>query len=168
MARLIILIAVIAIALIIWNKISKASGQQRKQLILWSVIGSVLAIFAVLTVTGHLNIITAAIAGTIALLPKLLPRLLLLARYLPYISRLYAQREQHTRQQNGQQGSAPPRGKTGMSREEAMEVLALKPGYSSEDVIQAHRRMMQKVHPDRGGSDYLAAQINKAKDTLLG
>lgn len=164
MARLIILIAVIALALIIWHKISKASGQQRKQLILWSVIGSVLAIFALLAVTGHLNIITAAIAGAIALLPKLLQ----FARYLPYISRLYAQRDQQTRQQNGQQGSAPPRGKVGMSREEAIEVLALKPGYSREDVIQAHRRMMQKVHPDRGGSDYLAAQINQAKDTLLG
>jgi len=49
-----------------------------------------------------------------------------------------------------------------------MEILGLKPGYKGEDVIQAHRRMMQKVHPDRGGSDYLAAQINKAKDTLLG
>ena len=55
-----------------------------------------------------------------------------------------------------------------MSSEEAMEVLGLKPGYTKDDVVQAHRRMMQKVHPDRGGSDYLASQINKAKDTLIG
>jgi len=48
-----------------------------------------------------------------------------------------------------------------------MEVLALKPDHNADDVIQAHRRMMQKVHPDRGGSDYLAAQINQAKETLL-
>ena len=55
-----------------------------------------------------------------------------------------------------------------MSPDEAREVLGLKPGHTKEDVIQAHRRMMQKAHPDRGGSNYLAAQINKAKDTLLG
>ena len=54
-----------------------------------------------------------------------------------------------------------------MSTDEAMEVLGLNPGYTKDDVIKAHRRIMQKMHPDRGGSDYLAAQINKAKDTLL-
>jgi DnaJ family protein C protein 19 len=48
-----------------------------------------------------------------------------------------------------------------------MEILGLNPGHTKDDVIKAHRRMMQKMHPDRGGSDYLAAQINKAKDTLL-
>ena len=40
-------------------------------------------------------------------------------------------------------------------------------GMSKEEIIKAHKRMMQKVHPDRGGSDFLAAQINQAKDTLL-
>ena len=55
-----------------------------------------------------------------------------------------------------------------MSREQALEVLGLKAGHTKDDVIQAHRRMMQKLHPDRGGSDYLAAQINQAKETLLG
>jgi DnaJ-class molecular chaperone len=55
-----------------------------------------------------------------------------------------------------------------MSREEAMDILGLKPGHSKDDVIRAHRRMMQKLHPDHGGSDYLAAQINQARETLLG
>jgi len=120
-----------------------------------------MAVLAVLAVTGHLNIITAAIAGAIALLPKLLQ----FAKYLPFINRLYAQKNQ----QNGQyQAQTPPKnGNATMSTEEAMEVLGLSPGYTKDDVIQAHRRMMQKMHPDRGGSDYLAAQINKAKDTLL-
>jgi hypothetical protein len=159
MTRLIILIAVIGIALILWHKISKASGEQRKKLIFWSIIAGVAGMLAILAVTGHLNVITAAIAGLVALLPRAMS----LVKYLPFISRLYQQGKQ-----NQQHTQAPPqRGKQTMSIEEAMEILALKPGYTKEDIIQAHRRMMQKVHPDRGGSDYLAAQINKAKDTLL-
>jgi hypothetical protein len=160
MARLIILIAVAAIALILWHKITKTSGEERKKLVMWSIIGGVLAVLAMLAVTGHLNVITAAIAGLIALLPRAMQ----LVKYLPFISRLYQQNKPG--QQQAQ--TPPPRGKQAMSVEEAMEVLGLKPGYNDEDVVQAHRRMMQKVHPDRGGSDYLAAQINKAKDTLLG
>ncbi len=159
MSRLVILLAVIGIALILWHKISKTSGKQRKKLIFWSVTGGVAGILGLLALTGHLNIITAAIAGLVALMPRALQ----MARYLPFINRLYQQQTQ-----NQQQTQTPPtHGKQQMTTEEAMEVLALKPDYSKEDVIKAHRRMMQKVHPDRGGSDYLAAQINQAKDVLL-
>ena len=158
MVRLIILIAIIGIALILWHKITKTRGEERKKLIFWSIIGGLAGILGLLAVTGHLNVITAAIAGLVALLPRATH----LLKYLPFISRLYQQGRQNT------QSPPPPRGKQTMAVGEAMEVLGLKPGYTKEDVIQAHRRMMQKVHPDRGGSDYLAAQINQAKETLLG
>lgn len=55
-----------------------------------------------------------------------------------------------------------------MSRDEALAVLGLKPGAKEDEVRTAHKRLLKEFHPDKGGSDYLAAKINAAKDTLLG
>ncbi|ROR34576.1 J domain-containing protein [Inmirania thermothiophila] len=56
----------------------------------------------------------------------------------------------------------------GMTREEAYAVLGLEPGASAEEIRAAHRRLIQRLHPDRGGSDDLAARINRARAVLLG
>lgn len=55
-----------------------------------------------------------------------------------------------------------------MSEEEARSILGVAVGASREEIIETHRRFIQKNHPDRGGSNYLAAKINQAKDVLLG
>ena len=56
----------------------------------------------------------------------------------------------------------------GKGAEEALDILGLNADATEEDIIESHRRLIQKLHPDRGGSAYLASKINLAKDTLLG
>jgi hypothetical protein len=61
----------------------------------------------------------------------------------------------------------PERATSGMSRAEALKVLGLQEGASDDDIRAAHRRLMLQNHPDKGGTDYIAAKINEAKDVLL-
>jgi hypothetical protein len=66
-------------------------------------------------------------------------------------------------------GSAqpPPRRQSGMTPEEAYQVLGLHPGATDEEIRAAHHRLMRAAHPDSGGSDWLATRINQARDVLL-
>lgn len=61
----------------------------------------------------------------------------------------------------------PPPSFTHPSRDEALQILGLSGNPSREEIISAHRRLINKLHPDRGGSDFLAARVNQARDILL-
>jgi hypothetical protein len=81
-----------------------------------------------------------------------------------YLDRVHA-----TWREDVARGEREMRGTDGrMSADEAYSILGLAPGASEDEVRRAHRELMLKLHPDRGGSTYLAAQINEAKDVLLG
>jgi hypothetical protein len=63
-------------------------------------------------------------------------------------------------------GAPPPRGPD-VTVDEAYAILGLAPGADSEAIKEAHHRLMKQLHPDHGGTDYLAAKINRARDVLL-
>jgi hypothetical protein len=65
-------------------------------------------------------------------------------------------------------GQAPRGGAEAMTREEAYQVLGLQPGADEEQIRAAHRRLMMLLHPDHGGTSYLAAKLNRAREVLLG
>jgi hypothetical protein len=67
----------------------------------------------------------------------------------------------------GMGGAQRPRRMGAMSEDEAYEVLGLQKGASRDDVVRSHRSLMQKFHPDHGGSTDLAARVNEAKDVLM-
>ena len=88
----------------------------------------------------------------------------LLAAYLQRSG--HAGWQDHYGQDNARRNHAGDRGT--MSRQEAYAILGLDEGASENEVIEAHRRLIQKLHPDRGGNDYLSAKINQAEARLLG
>jgi len=133
------------------------SAQRRK----WGLIGGLGALFLLLLLlvaTGRIHVITALVAGIV----PFLRRLWNLRGLLPWVRRLWPGAGARSGA-GGADAAAAGR----MTVKEARRVLGVPADASREAIISAHRRLMQRVHPDRGGSDDLAVRVNEAKEVLL-
>lgn len=83
-----------------------------------------------------------------------------------YLDRNHSEWRKQTDTQSNNESAVPT--SDSMTPEEAREILGVDKDASEQEITHAHRRLMHKLHPDRGGSDYLASKINLAKDCLLG
>ncbi len=83
----------------------------------------------------------------------------------------YLDRRDASWREHAQDDAAPRGGSAGghgpVTEEEAYQILGLEPGASAEEITRAHRALMKRLHPDQGGSTYLAARVNEAKDVLF-
>jgi DnaJ homolog subfamily C member 19 len=93
------------------------------------------------------------------------PALIMAGRkFVDLVSTIFSNKKENASAANRSSPGSTPYG--GMTEEEALNILGLQKPYSQNEVTEAHRKLIQKVHPDRGGNDYLAAKINDAKELL--
>ena len=239
MSRLILLLAAAIILWLVYQRISNTPPQQRRAQYIKLGLATLVGVVLLLTITGRMHWIGAALTGLLVGLRALVPALIQLFPAWKWLQRQggasqtgsqgqskvetallrmtldhdsgdikgevlegdYAGQQldaldreqlddllawcqskdedsarllqsylQHRFGDPGQsQGAQSPGGSSSsMSHSEALAVLGLTEGATKDEIIAAHRSLMQKLHPDRGGNDYLAAKLNQAKDALLG
>ena len=163
----ILLFAVIVTLIIILSARYKKMDPAQQRKTLWRVAAGVfLGILLVMVVTEKMHWLGAALG---ALIPFIRTLYGLASQLLPFWLK-------HKKNQQGAQGASTEQPHTSptviMPIQEALDVLGLSGDIENGDITEtmiqdAHRRLIQKLHPDRGGNDYLAAKINQARDLLL-
>jgi len=158
--RIYFVIALIILAFFALRKFQKTPPEVIAKVIKKVALLAFVMIILVLAVTGRLNWLFALVGLFMAFLVRLLP---VIIRYVPQLHGLW-----RAFNQNKSQSSKGPMNQSGkMTKQEAREVLGVLVSATDKEIINAHRLLIQKMHPDRGGSDYLASKINQAKKVLL-
>jgi hypothetical protein len=163
-----LLLGVLALALMLWLIKSFTRGDPRYLVMILATVGRTAGGILALAVAGFIGVrgdlivaVPLAIFG-LSLLGWQPGRDLLAA----YLDRRYPRWREHVQDDPVAGRRSPvPSGK--MTEQEAYQILGLQAGASAEDVGRAHRALIKKLHPDQGGSTYLAARVNEAKEVLL-
>jgi hypothetical protein len=163
-----LLIAILALALVLWLFKSFTRSDPRYLLAILSKVGRLAGGVLLVASAGFVFVRggvfeAALLAGFGFSLLGWQPARDLLAAYL---DRGSARRREDVHDDAAARHSGPAAsGK--MTEKEAYEILGLQPGASADDITRAHRGLIKRLHPDQGGSTYLAARVNEAKDVLL-
>ncbi len=154
MARLLIIAVVLILLYLAIRWFVRAKVEDARKMISAAIFVIILSVLIFLAVTGRLHWLFAVIGAAI-----------------PIVQRLWrawrAYRMLKGAHERMKQGPQHPNAPGKISIAEAYQILGLQPGATKEQIIKAHRSMMRDAHPDRGGSDQQAQQLNAAKELLL-
>lgn len=161
MARIIILIAALGVTLFLWVWLKARYQEQGRPFAVKATLVACALILIGLAATGRVHwlgaLLASALAGMRFLLPIIFKSLPLLA---PFLKRAKAEQADNNSNANTANSSD-------MTKDEAFAILGLNHNATEEEIVMAHRRLIQKLHPDTGGNEYLATQLNIAKAVLL-
>ena len=161
------MLKILLFAVIILSAQYKKMGPAQKRKTFWRIADGVfIGALLVMVITGKMHWLGAVIG---ALIPFIRGIFGVISQLLPFWLRHRNTQQNSQNSNTGQPHQSPA---ANMHLQEAMDILGLsgdiERGEITESMIQdAHRRLIQKLHPDRGGNDYLAAKINQARDLLL-
>jgi hypothetical protein len=147
-------LAALAAAVMLLKWYAAADPKSVKRLMAWTGIGLLGLVVIFLAVTGRMGAALAALAGLMVWASRIMG-LIQMGRQFGGV---FGKR---------QRGETAAQSSSTMTEEEALRILGLAPGATEDEIKAAHRRLIEQIHPDRGGSDYLAAKVNLAKDFLL-
>ena len=153
-------LALVALIAVMWflSWYNRASKEERNKSLVSILLYGCAAVLLVLVVTGRIPWLFAMLSAATPWINRALSMKMMWNRF---------NQNNSSTQGSQSQSAPPPAGVVKMTTSEALQVLGLKPGATESEIVLAHKKLIQKIHPDKGGSGYLASQINQAKDTLL-